>query len=73
MIGPRSFNRTKAGVAANAPDIYSGGWAFNPVTEDLYNFMKDDPRLNATIMNVKNLLQMDMLPMGLLIKIQAIF
>lgn len=35
--------------------------------------MKDDPRLNATIMNVKNLLQMDMLPMGLLIKIQAIF
>ncbi len=55
MIGPRSFNRTKAGVAANAPDIYSGGWAFNPVTEDLYNFMKDDPRLNATIMNVKKL------------------
>ena len=36
MIGPDLFIRTKAGIAANAPDIYSGGWAFNPVTTKIF-------------------------------------
>ncbi|EFK35086.1 SusD family [Chryseobacterium gleum] len=50
MIGPRGYDRLKT----TAPDIVSG-WAFNTATEDLYNFLKDDPRFNATILNAKQL------------------
>ncbi|MDC8103675.1 RagB/SusD family nutrient uptake outer membrane protein [Chryseobacterium sp. PTM-20240506] len=42
--------------ANDAPDIYKG-WGFNPATDDLFNFMQGDPRLNATIFNAKQLKQ----------------
>ncbi|MDF2192118.1 RagB/SusD family nutrient uptake outer membrane protein [Paraflavitalea sp. CAU 1676] len=50
MTGPRGYNRKDA----SAPD-YVSGWSFLPVTDDLFNVMKDDPRLNATIANLKQL------------------
>jgi hypothetical protein len=50
MTGPRGYNRKDPA----APD-YVSGWSFLPVTEDLFNAMKDDPRLNATIANLKQL------------------
>ncbi len=40
----------------DAPSIHKG-WGFNPVTNDLFNFMHGDPRLNATIFNAKALVQ----------------
>ena len=51
MTGPRSYNRTGSN---DAPDLVSG-WAFNSVSEDLFNFMQGDPRADATILNVKKL------------------
>jgi len=51
MTGPRSYNLN---AGSNAPDIVSG-WAFNTVTDDLFNFMQNDPRAEATILNVKKL------------------
>lgn len=53
MVGPRSYS-LKNIPGNNAPDIYSG-WAFNTVTNDLFNFMQGDPRLNVTIFNAKQL------------------
>ncbi len=50
MTGPRGYNRKDA----SAPD-YVSGWSFLPVTEDLFNVMKNDPRLAATIANLKQL------------------
>ncbi|WP_419867877.1 RagB/SusD family nutrient uptake outer membrane protein [Chryseobacterium sp. CT-SW4] len=55
MLGIRSYKVTDT-APANTPSIYSG-WSFNPVTEDLFNFMQGDPRLDATILNVKQLVQ----------------
>lgn len=55
MVGLRSYTLTNV-PNNNAPDLVSG-WAFNPVTEDLYNFMQNDPRLDATIFNAKKLVQ----------------
>ncbi|MCL8537839.1 RagB/SusD family nutrient uptake outer membrane protein [Chryseobacterium gallinarum] len=53
MLGPRSYNLTTI-PNNNAPDLYAG-WAFNTVTEDLFNFMQGDPRLAVTIFNAKQL------------------
>ncbi|MCJ8154340.1 RagB/SusD family nutrient uptake outer membrane protein [Chryseobacterium sp. SSA4.19] len=53
MVGPRSYS-LKDVSNNNAPDIYSG-WAFNTVTNDLFNFMQGDPRLDVTIFNAKQL------------------
>jgi hypothetical protein len=53
MVGPRSYS-LKDIPNNDAPDVYSG-WAFNTVTEDLFNFMQGDPRLNVTIFNAKQL------------------
>lgn len=50
MVGPRSYNR----LNPTAPDLFSG-WAFNVATNELFNFMQNDPRLNATLINVKQL------------------
>ncbi|MES2419150.1 MAG: RagB/SusD family nutrient uptake outer membrane protein [Bacteroidota bacterium] len=36
-------------------DTYSSGWGFCPVTEDLANVMKNDPRFDATIIDGKAL------------------
>ncbi|UOU97720.1 RagB/SusD family nutrient uptake outer membrane protein [Chryseobacterium daecheongense] len=53
MTAPRSYVET---IPNLAPDVVSG-WAFNPVTQDLFNFMQGDPRLDATILNIKALKQ----------------
>jgi len=50
MVGPRSYSKK----TNNAPDLVSG-WAFNIATENLFNFMQGDPRLNSTILNIKKL------------------
>jgi starch-binding outer membrane protein, SusD/RagB family len=50
MIGPRSYSR----ASTTAPDL-SSGWSFNPITVDLYNVMKSDPRFAATILDMKAL------------------
>lgn len=50
MLGPRSYSK----ISSDAPDLVSG-WAFNTATEDLFNFMQGDPRLNSTILNLKAL------------------
>ena len=50
MVGPRGYGR----IGTSAPD-FSFGFSFNPVTQDLYNFMQGDPRFNATIADVKAL------------------
>ncbi|WP_294245848.1 RagB/SusD family nutrient uptake outer membrane protein [uncultured Chryseobacterium sp.] len=52
MTSIRSYNRK----STDAPDWVSG-WAFNPVTEDLFNFMQGDPRLAPSIFNAKSLKQ----------------
>jgi hypothetical protein len=46
MVGPRGYSKM-----AGAPDLPSG-WAFNPITVDLYNFIKTDPRFEATVLDV---------------------
>ncbi|RIA09081.1 SusD-like starch-binding protein associating with outer membrane [Flavobacteriaceae bacterium MAR_2010_72] len=50
MVGPRSY----VGIAADAPDLNSG-WSFNPILPELYNLLKDDPRFDATILDLKTL------------------
>lgn len=45
MFGPRSYN---------GPTFYSG-WGGCPVTPELYDVMRDDPRFNATISDVDSL------------------
>jgi len=52
MVAPRGYTKK----TADAPDVVAG-WAFNPITADLFNFMQGDPRMNATILNVKALKQ----------------
>ena len=51
MVGPRSYKRN----TNDAPDIYTSGWSFNTVTQDLYDLMKSDPRFSATILDMKAL------------------
>jgi starch-binding outer membrane protein, SusD/RagB family len=50
MIGPRTYSK----ISSSAPD-YVSGFSFNPITQDLYDFMKSDPRFNATIADLKAL------------------
>lgn len=58
MVGIRSYKVLSLTPPAvnDAPSVYSG-WSFNPITESLFNFMQGDPRLNASILNVKQLAQ----------------
>ena len=49
MVGPRSYS-----VTGNAPDLPSG-WSFNVFTQDFYDFMKGDPRFEATVFDMKAL------------------
>ncbi|KFF06921.1 RagB/SusD family nutrient uptake outer membrane protein [Flavobacterium reichenbachii] len=51
MIGPRGYSRPTGSDAADLPS----GWAFNPVTQNLYDVMKNDPRFGATIYDLKAL------------------
>ncbi|MGB7843416.1 MAG: RagB/SusD family nutrient uptake outer membrane protein [Salinimicrobium sp.] len=50
MVGPRSY----AQITEDAPDLPSG-WSFNPVEPELYELLKDDPRFDATILDLKAL------------------
>ncbi|WP_290793169.1 RagB/SusD family nutrient uptake outer membrane protein [Flavihumibacter sp. UBA7668] len=51
MVGPRSYSRP---AGSTAPDLPSG-WSFNVFTEDFYEFIKDDPRFDATVFDLKAL------------------
>lgn len=53
MIGVRGYTRA---ANSTAPDYYSGGWGYNTVTQELYDVLKDDPRFDATIIDVKALI-----------------
>ena len=50
MVGPRGYVK----IGAAAPDLPSG-WSFNPVTQDLYDAIKNDPRFGATVLDLKAL------------------
>lgn len=50
MVGPRTYNQK----TEEAPDLPSG-WSFNPVEPELYDLLKDDPRFDATILDLKAL------------------
>ena len=50
MVGPRSY----AQLDTLAPDLPSG-WSFNPVEPELYDLLKNDPRFDATILDMKAL------------------
>lgn len=52
MVGPRSYTQ----ITEAAPDLPSG-WSFNPVEPELFDLMKDDPRLDATILNMNALVE----------------
>jgi len=56
MVAIISYGRVTTTPDNNAPEIHQG-WGFNPITDDLFNFMQGDPRLNATIFNAKILKQ----------------
>jgi starch-binding outer membrane protein, SusD/RagB family len=51
MVGPRGYSRT---TGSNADDIPSG-WSFNPITQDLYDALKPDPRFARTVLDMKAL------------------
>jgi hypothetical protein len=50
MVGPRSYTR----IAAPAPDLPSG-WSFNVFTQVFYDVIKNDPRFDATLLDLKAL------------------
>jgi hypothetical protein len=52
MLGIKSYGRVANVPNNDAPDLYAS-WGFNPVTDDLFNFMQGDPRLGPTIFNAK--------------------
>ena len=49
MVGPRSYN-----ALTGAPGLPSG-WSFNVFTQDFYDVMKNDPRFEATVFDLKAL------------------
>jgi starch-binding outer membrane protein, SusD/RagB family len=51
MVGPRSYQKK----TPTAPDIYPAGWSFSVVTQDLYDFIKNDPRFAATVFDAASL------------------
>ena len=52
MVGPRGF--VDLDLNDNIPN-YSSGWSFNPVLPELYDLLKDDPRFEATVLDLKTL------------------
>ncbi|WP_053971159.1 RagB/SusD family nutrient uptake outer membrane protein [Mangrovimonas sp. ST2L15] len=49
MVGPRSYVRSAGSIA---PD-FAPGWSFNVFTENFFDVMQGDPRMDATIANLK--------------------
>jgi hypothetical protein len=52
MVGPRGFVDLDAND--NIP-AYSSGWSFNPILPELYDLLKNDPRFEATVLDLKTL------------------
>jgi hypothetical protein len=50
MVGPRGYTA----IGSTAPALPSG-WSFNVFTQDFYDFMKGDPRFDATVFDLKAL------------------
>lgn len=51
MVGPRGYTTPAVTTAPNLPS----GWSFNPITQDLYDLIKTDPRFAATVLDMKAL------------------
>ena len=51
MVGPRGYTTPSVTTAPNLPS----GWSFNPITQDLYDLIKTDPRFAATVLDMKAL------------------
>jgi hypothetical protein len=51
MVGPRGYTTPAVTTAPNLPS----GWSYNPITQDLYDFIKSDPRFAATVLDMKAL------------------
>ncbi len=51
MVGPRGYTTPAVTTAPNLPS----GWSFNPITQDLYDLIKTDPRFEATVLDMKAL------------------
>jgi hypothetical protein len=52
MVGPRGFQDKD--LTDNIPN-YSTGWSFNPLLPELYDLLKNDPRFEATVLDLKTL------------------
>jgi len=52
MVGPRGY--VDLDESDDVP-AYSSGWSFNPILPGLYDLMKNDPRFEATILDLKTL------------------
>jgi len=52
MVGPRGF--VDLDPTDNIPN-YSSGWGFNPILPELYDLLKNDPRFEATVLDLKTL------------------
>jgi hypothetical protein len=50
MVGPRSYER----IDPSAPDLPSG-WSFMVFTQNFYDFIKNDPRKDATLIDLNAL------------------
>jgi len=50
MVGPRSYS---------GPKYWSGGWSFNPITPQLADSMKGDPRDKYTVANIDSIVKAD--------------
>jgi len=49
MVGPRSYVRS---AGSTAPD-YAPGWSFNVFTQEFFDLIQGDPRMDATVANLK--------------------
>ena len=47
MVGPRGYVQ----IVPSAPNLPSG-WSFNPITQDLFDAIKNDPRFEATVLDM---------------------
>jgi hypothetical protein len=50
MVAPRGYVK----LGDDAPDLDSG-WSFNPILPELYDLLVDDPRFDATVLDLKSL------------------
>jgi len=49
MVGPRNFSDA----------TYAGGWGFNPVTKQLHDALKGDPRYGYTVLDMDSLIAVE--------------